>query len=227
MSSPVTIIADPLPPGFCPLSETDHQIIAATYHGELAGNLNTFNYGNSTPDPSNRDKPWRRLESTGFPDDWYDYAAGFWLAKHPSPPGVVIMFRGNAVDIDTFDGGEAGAITATTGPFWAKVSALDARVPIGPGTLPSTTVIAIGGTGGEEKHILTIPELPAHAHSVDIPQDTATDTQQTLAIQGDDSTFRSFATSSVGSGTAHNTLPPYYGIWFIERTARLYRRRNG
>lgn len=192
-----------------------------------------YNYGNTTPAPAMRIWSWRRLNSDGTPDRWYDFAGGQWLSPHALPPGAVMMYGGSLASIDTFDGGEAGAVSTTTGPFWERLTDMDAKFPIGPGTLPSTTVLAIDDTGGEEKHSLTIPEFPPHTHPVEGSGflDGATPSARKIIIDDEhnSSANNSVTESTGGSGTPaaavpHNTMPPFRVIWFIRRTARLHYR---
>jgi microcystin-dependent protein len=175
---------------------------------------------------------------------------GAWLSRHPDAAGKVIMFEGAEADIPTFDGGEAGAVTDISGPMWEKVSEMDARMPIGPGTLPSTTAIGIGDTGGEEKHELTEGEMPTHRHKVvanvdqnpgpaagglDIGSNSFIAKSSNFDGAGGPNSYHlggatpeptlALTTAVGGSGSpkateSHNTLPPYRAIWFIRKTAR-------
>ena len=68
--------------------------------------------------------------------------------------------------------------------------------------------IAVGATGGEETHVLTTPEIPAHTHTY---QNTI-DNQTILANggYGPRAQFGSITNSgSTGDGGAHNNMPPY------------------
>lgn len=92
---------------------------------------------------------------------------------------------------------------------------------------------SVGATGGEEKHVLTTQELPAHSHGVTDPGHRHS-TQKTLdpsATDGDDNSFNVYArrgstsfTDSVktgisiqntGGGAAHENRPPYYALCYI------------
>lgn len=192
-----------------------------------------YNYGNTTPAPAMRIWSWRRLNSDGTPDRWYDFAGGQWLSPHALPPGAVMMYGGNLASIDTFDGGEAGAVSATTGPFWERLTDMDAKFPIGPGTLPSTTVLAVGDAGGEEKHSLTEAEMPPHLHEVEGSgfDDGNVQSQRHVLIDDEHNDLSHKRNTNLTGGTgspvavtAHNTMPPYRAIWFIRRTTRLHYR---
>lgn len=200
-------------------------IISAT-SASLSGTLNTFNFGNNTPAAVDQDKPWLRLNSDGTIDRWYVFSSGLWLSPHYQCPGQVILYEGTLASIDTFDGGEVAPVTATTGPFWERVTSMDARSPIGPGTLPSGTVINVGDALGEETHLLTVAELASHTH----PYATA-DGQQVVAKVSSNKTDDLNRTGSydvraadpvqnTGGDVAHNNIPPVRGIWFIRRTSR-------
>jgi hypothetical protein len=74
---------------------------------------------------------------------------------------------------------------------------------------------AVGSTGGEASHVLTIPEIPAHTHTFPAGIDTGDvgGGGQPYLNQSAGTT----TTSSIGGGTAHNNLPPYYALCYIQR----------
>jgi len=230
---PVTSATVPSPLD-CVVSNENWQALVSLLQATFPEDASIINTGNSEPSPSRRAYPWYRYNADGSPDKWYRYSMGAWLSLHPVAPDTVVMYEGTEVSIPTFDGGEAGAVTAISGPMWEKVTSMNARFPVGPGTLPSTTVIGIGDTGGEEKVSLTVPHMPPHTHSFrvnnnddggggsgsDVPDDSDTTVGGNLFGETE---------STGGSGTpaaveGHNNLPPFLGIWFIRRTARTHYR---
>lgn len=228
--TPVTITTASVPEAYCPTTLREAwPFLVALLGAEIPG-LAFFNYGNTTPSPDNQDKPWRRLNTNGTPDRWYDYVGGVWLARHPAAPGTIIMYDGAEATIDTFDGGEAGTVSETTGPMWERVTALNARFPIGVGTLPSGTSVAVTNTGGAEKHTLIEAEIPAHTHQFKYQSHTEDvdgggDARHLLSQPGDTTISPdSYGGDEDNETVAHNNLPPYFGIFFLRKTARLYYR---
>lgn len=80
-------------------------------------------------------------------------------------------------------------------------------------------------TGGSKTHTLTESELPAHTHNTlssyqndveVIGSSTVTITEADRSGAGGDIDL---ATSSTGSGAAHNNLQPYITVYFWKRTA--------
>lgn len=221
-----------VPSGTCYTApSTDWPYLVSLITANLSGSLDTVNTGSATPDPSDRDKPWLRSNSDGSDDGIWSYYNGYWVQKHPIAVGAVLMWEGAEADIDAFDGGETAAITNITGPFWETVDEMAARSPIHPGTLASGTVVAIGADLGEERHLLTVAELPAHTHPFDTTNGAQVLTKVTSGKVNDinqtgslDYAFAN-APQNTGGDTAHNTIHPVRGIWFLRRTARIYRRR--
>lgn len=228
MSLDLQVRTNPVPEGFCftGFGSSSWLDLIALMYVRFEGDFSLFNFGSTTPAANLRDRPWIRTNSDGTPDALYVYAMGAWLTKHPLPQDLVCMYEGSEASIDTFDGGEAGAVTTISGPFWEKVDEMDARSPMGPGTLPSTQVIAVGDDFGEEKHTQTAAEVGPHTHDVQIPNNTAPpDTVNTLDQQGDGSAFQTVTSEeNTPSATPFNVVHPVHGIFFIRRTARLYRR---
>lgn len=234
MSDNVTITTSDFPVGYCPTSLAEFWPVAVSLlHANLSGINTTINFGNTTPAPEDRNKPWYRTESSGRPDRWYVYSDGSWLSRHPSPPGVIIFYEGADGTIDTFDGGESSTIpvTETTGPMWKKVPDLAARFPVGAGTLPSGTALAVGATGGEEKNTLAIENVPFHRHFFDIGAQGAFLISQNIptldtkfANQVTKQTTGAGGDASTGVTVPHNTMPPFAVGNFLVRTARLYYR---
>lgn len=204
----------------------------ANSSASLAGNATVWNFGSDTPDASSRDRPWLRLNSDGSPDRVYVYWNGLWVSKHPVPPGSgedVRIWTGTTGALDTYDGGAAGAVTEVSGPMWQVATAFAARFPVGVGTFAGGTEIAVGDEGGEDNHVLTVPELPAHQHNTDPPSSQLVVFPPTSGFTGAkaDSEGNAFghinvSEFSTGENEPHNNLPPYKTVYFIKRTARIY-----
>lgn len=79
---------------------------------------------------------------------------------------------------------------------------------------------AIGTSGGAETVTLTIGQIPAHTHDVQIPEDNGgADNVQSLALQGDiASSLHTFTTDSKGGSGSHTNMPPYVtaGYYYIK-----------
>ena len=89
------------------------------------------------------------------------------------------------------------------------------RVPVGIDA-SQTEFDTIGETGGAKTHTLTTGEMPAHSHNV-----STGDTGPgggSLVYRATSGAFPQ-ATSSTGSGEAHNNLQPYIVVYMWKRTA--------
>ena len=102
---------------------------------------------------------------------------------------------------------------------WAAFGA--GRVPVGIDA-SQTEFDASEETGGAKTHTLTTAELPAHTHSYTIKDvDDSGSHQQisdTVGTKGYDNPTV-MASSSTGSGSAHNNLQPYIVVYMWKRTA--------
>lgn len=233
MGQPVTISTASVPEGYCGGTlQTVWPFLISLMQAELAGANSTFNFGPTTPAPDDQDKPWFRTNADGTPDRLYVYSGGSWVAKHAIPAGAVWLYEGSEGSIPTFDGGEAGVVTATGGPMWEKVSQLDGRFPIGPGTVGSTT-IGVGDTGGTHEHTLTMENIPKHTHSIDGRPYIGTGNITPVKVIIDDD-YNPAVTNAQDTGSAGGQsdgttkvvphLNPYRGIFFIRKTARTHYR---
>lgn len=100
---------------------------------------------------------------------------------------------------------------------WALCDGQNGRPDLrGKFVLGSSDSHEIGETGGEEKHVLTIDEMPSHTHGVYFS------TGGTKAAYGtSDSGFNASNISSlnqtfeVGNSVPHNNMPPYYTLCYI------------
>lgn len=222
------IIAEGVPVGLCYTTLSADIPVIASYLRALfsGGEINT---GSSTPAAEDRGKPWYRTNSDGTDDGWWTFYGGFWIQKHPAFTGTVIMYEGALGDLPTLDGGEAAAVTNITGPFWEEVTEIRARSPIHPGTLPSGTIIAVGDDIGEEEHVMEITELIEHRHDIPYSGQGGLSGDGAHILNGTPVHTGDHFTSNTGSATPEgmNVIHPVHGIYFIRRTARLYRRRVG
>jgi hypothetical protein len=186
----------------------------------------------TAPTADDQDKLWIKT-SSGAPIRPYKFYNGAWSWPHPVPndENRIQIYKGTAASIDTLDGGTAGTPDEASGPFWAIDPDLSAKFLVGVGTLASGTAIAEGGTGGEENHTLVQAELPDHSHTFTVNEFNNWDSSNASAAQlllGDqaiqtaNSSTPDVSVSGGGSDEAHNNMPPYYGVYYIKRTARIY-----
>jgi hypothetical protein len=179
--------------------------------------------------PTGGENAWFKTTLDGatyYPDKLYYYNGSQWLAKHPIFEGAIWMYYGSIASIDTFDGGSAGAITAVTGPMWAEVAGMRAKFPVGVGAFLSGTTVAAQGTGGLEDVTLIENQIPSHTHGFTvIAQSLGADGSGQLTGGGEfnanDGSYTG-TTTATGGGLSHTNLPPYYGVYFLRKTARLY-----
>ncbi|QRN84833.1 tail fiber protein [Clostridia bacterium] len=78
--------------------------------------------------------------------------------------------------------------------------------------------LALGQTGGDKGHTLTVAELPPHTHDIMMDSDTSPD-GGTGATASEDSFNRTLSggAMSTGDGEAHNNLQPYMALrWIIK-----------
>jgi hypothetical protein len=202
---------------------------------------------NAPTDPIDMGRVWIRTDLNGGIKGIYKYTAlTLWCRTHPLPPGfVTILPAGLALaDIDTFDGGLAGAVGYCSGPMWEVDTRFAGRVPIGVGTLqPSTTVLALDAIGGADQFALD-PFLVQHFHGTGDHNFLSTNILRTWAM-GAYSQISWFANTTglypaqnIANGDAGTsnaipdpanpsnsitirTMPPYKVVYYIQRTARI------
>lgn len=107
-------------------------------------------------------------------------------------------------------------ISGLEGTTWEQTAA--GRVLIGAGTADSGTVYNAGDTGGEEKHKLTVEEIPPHTHTLNRNSNSGTDDWVLIDHEGSNN-WQSGDVGSTGGGKAHNNMPPYAVIYVFHRTA--------
>ena len=195
----------------------------------------------TTPNATDQDKIWFKLDAGDLPVGWFKYQGGQWVRPHDIAANDkrLYMFTGSSAEVNTLDGGTAIVVSDTTGPFWEIESLFETRMPIGVGTLPdSGTALSVGDQGGEEQHELTAAELPdldVKWHGPDTNQtlgndsyDPATGDQFSLMTQGAGiprigvSDGKVVSISQSLDGDKHQNLPLYRAVYFIQRTGRKF-----
>jgi hypothetical protein len=153
--------------------------------------FNGINYGPTTPDASNRDRPWFKTDSSGNPIGWYSWNGSAWTpipatmpsgstANRPSSPptgtqyfdtdiAVALIFERSQWRTLAGSPGDIKFVRATTiddalaaNPGWARDETADDRVIAGAGSDH-----AYGELVGEDTTLLAEDNLPAHVHTYD------------------------------------------------------------
>lgn len=230
----ITLTAPSLPLTYCPSNyqQLANDIIGgtqATFNSAIGNSF--FNFGSTTPALNNQIYPW--LDDSGF---WWVFNGGYWTRQNTVAAGSSErrIFVGTTTDVLSYDGGDGTAYAGNpyAGAMWEIDTAFDARFPVGVGAFAASGVVNVNGTAtstavvGEDQHLLTTAEIPSHTHSMTWDsQDTAGGNQLKTLYLGPDANVPNDITKNTGStggDTAHNNLPPFYGVYFIKRTARVY-----
>ena len=96
---------------------------------------------------------------------------------------------------------------------WVQTAA--GRVLIGAGTADSGTVYNAGDTGGEEKHKLTVEEMPAHSHGIHWHAMAMGGNSAYAAGNGYNPV--NDVTDTTGSDLPHNNMQPYVAVYVFHR----------
>ncbi|WP_322907880.1 phage tail protein [Paenibacillus campi] len=109
---------------------------------------------------------------------------------------------------------------------------LRGRVPI-----HLSTTITGGAKGGQANHVLTVNEMPAHSHTLNVSQDSAsesfagsnvlakTDGIHSYASTAPNAQMASTAIGTAGANVAHNNMQPYLTLNFCISTTGIYPQR--
>lgn len=140
-----------------------------------------------------------------------------------APPGWLLCF-GQAVSRT----GYAGLFAAIGTTFGVGDGSTTFNLPDYRGRLPlgkdnmggssanrvtSAQADSIGGASGAENHTLTAAQTPAHTHTL-VKSTGVTDGDTGIKFESA-YVCENFNTSSVGSGDAHNNMPPYLTVNYI------------
>lgn len=228
----ITLTPPSLPVGYCP---TNYQQLANDVISGTQANFNSsignsfFNYGPTTPALNNQVYPW--LDENG---NWWIFQSGYWLRQHPIAAGSAErrIYVGTTTDLQTYDGGNTNSPSNWSGPMWEVDTLFEARFPVGAGTFAASGVVSVNGTttstavAGEDKHTLVTAEMPKHSHTMTWDsQDTAGGNQLKTLYYGPDANVPNDIVKNsgdAGGDAAHNNLPPFYGVYFIKRSSRVY-----
>lgn len=239
MSTPIQLTPGSLPSGYCPstFQQLYNQMFALA-SASIDLSVSFFIISKTEPDPEDRDKAWIKRNDDGGDgslERLYLYWDGKWIAPHPVPinSSERRIWTGTELELETYDGGTALVVgeEATTGPFWEVDTDFETRVPVGAGTLPSTTVLAVGDAGGSERVTLAQSELPATLTLVTTTNNWASSsyndvtTQRVLSdsfSEGGTTIDVSTQIANSGGSQSHQNMQPYKVVYFIKRTSRKF-----
>ena len=231
----ITLTPPSLPIGYCP---TNYQQLANDVISGTQANFNSaignsfFNFGPTTPTLNNQVYPW--LDNNG---NWWVFQGGYWSRENPvaANSSERRIFVGTSADVLSYDGGDGTVYSGNpyAGSMWAIDTNFEARFPVGVGTFAASGVVSVNGTttstavAGEDKHTLVTAEMPSHTHQIldqyiNLTQRGSADTSVFSATNRSEGVANLLPTTSSGGDAAHNNLPPFYGVYFIKRTARVY-----
>lgn len=151
-----------------------------------------------------------------------------------APTGEVTMFAGSSAPTGWLlcDGSAVSrttysalfAVVSTTygtgdGSTTFNVPNLKGRAPVGVDST-QTEFAALGTTGGEKTHVLSVAEMPSHTHQERYSLNGASGTNMgSLTSSGGGAyTNAEQTTQTTGGGGAHNNLQPYLSLNFIIKT---------
>lgn len=98
---------------------------------------------------------------------------------------------------------------------WAEVIDWRGRFPVG-FDITQSEFNVLGGTGGSKKVTLTVGQMPKHSHNINRgTEKVGTGNSNGLSVNGGGVNI---TTNDSGNNEAHENLPPYRNVLFIEYT---------
>ena len=79
--------------------------------------------------------------------------------------------------------------------------------------IAGTGYYAPGATGGEDKHTLTIPEMPSHSHGVPVGCDSGGPDGQVWSVKT--WVVSSYSTNAQGGSQQHENRPLFYSLCYL------------
>jgi hypothetical protein len=210
--------------------------------------FNGVNLGSASPAPENQDKPWFKVEEDGTPIGWFTWNGAAWTGLPLILPAGATTERPLTTDtgakwFDTtinvelvFDRGKWRTVAGSPGdvkfvatdtlatalernPGWIEYSTAAGRVLGAAGTGTGLTARAYGATVGAEAHLLTLDQIPTHAHGIgNTPQYAGLNNRQSGGSQpgiGSAPPATIAATDAIGGGLAHNNMQPTLFLWCL------------
>ncbi|WP_142850675.1 phage tail fiber protein [Telmatospirillum sp. J64-1] len=164
--------------------------------------------------------PWKTLVHSGNITEFLPETAHtgeIRMFAGSSAPSGWLLCQGQAVSRTTYSA--LFAVIGTTygagnGSSTFNLPDFRGRAPIGVGQGSGLTNRALGARVGAETHTLSINEIPSHSHSIA----TSSGDGPHRAVQQTWGYTTNMATTSTGSGQAHNNMQPSLTINFIIKT---------
>lgn len=251
--SNITFTWSNLDAGFCWKGPQDYMdTIFGLLSGTMPGGAGVY-ISDSLPPVDNQGDVWVRTVG-GLLEGVYLYQ-GFWHRPNPVTPSSsqIMIWKGTEADLWSHDGGDGTdpgttAPTDFTGAMWMVDTDFDFRFPIGAGTntgnvyppAVAATTLAVGDTGGVEKHTLVTNETPIHTHnmftdeyvsnpgppagneSVAVKADVGASTDKEYWLQKGTVDPTLGITGEIGADLAHENMPPFKCVYFCKRTSRKF-----
>jgi microcystin-dependent protein len=158
----------------------------------------------------------RRVGSTaGVPSGgMFDWAGG-------APPEGFLLCDGTAVSRETY-----ADLFLALGTIWGagdgsttfNLPDFRGRATIGAGAGPGLSGRTVGQKGGEERHTLSLAEMPAHDHGYTYWLPSGTPAYQFSASGFQGMQNLNTVTGATGSGSSHNVMQPYAVVTKIIKT---------
>ena len=216
MPEPISITAQTLPEGTCMPGSMQEllNLIASNLLGALTDTVTLFNFGPNTPTVDRQDQPWIRVDATGKFLGIYTFTDGSWQPGDPpfQTGDVMPVALASQVIAAPWYAMNGQVVNGITVPDWRGRTVIGAGQRILPnGSTDTATVFNIGDTGGEEKHLLVVAEMPSHIHPPLSPATAYITANPGGGAQtaGGSGVGGQNTTGAAGSDTPHNTLPPY------------------
>lgn len=222
MPIPITNTPGSLGPSTCYANEqARYNAYIAALQSSFPGGFTGILMQQTAPGPDQRDQFWVVVNGSNQITDIRTFANGAWTsvvpAFFPLIPGTVCDFFGASGSIaapwyicngQTITGTYSGNLVTPN---------LQGLVTLGTGTNPSTgTTFNNQATGGEETHVLTLSELPAHDHPVGGGSAfvvVSSGSAAALKAGSDLPVQYPGLTGAIGSNLGHNNIQPYMALY--------------